>query len=324
MTKPRKELVSLDDTPYYHIVSRCVRRTYLCGFYRETQTDYEHRKQWIVDRIQLLSSLFSIDLCSYAVMSNHYHLVIHINPEKSQTLSNLEVAQRWTTLFQGPILVQQWLNGTPLNQAQQDTVNDIITIWRSRLSSLSWYMKCLNEPIARKANKEDNCTGHFWESRYKSQALKTEQALLSCMAYVDLNPVRAKIADTPENSDYTSIQERTKPKWNLEQAIKRQISQKTLSSITDKEIASITPATLMPFKHNNSEGLPFNLIDYLELVDWTGRIIREDKRGHIKHSALPILERLSVDQQECLITSSQFEKVFNQRFNRQKKTINSG
>ena len=323
MTKPRKELVSLDDTPYYHIVSRCVRRTYLCGFDRETQTDYEHRKQWIVDRIQLLSSLFSIQLCSYAVMSNHYHLVVNITPEKTQALSNLEIAKRWTTLFQGPLLVQQWLNGAPLNHAQQDSLNDIINVWRTRLSSLSWYMKCLNEPIARKANKEDNCTGHFWESRYKSQALKSEQALLSCMAYVDLNPVRAKVADTPEESNNTSIQERIKPKWNLEQAIKRQIDQETLSSMTQKEIASITPIQLMPFKHDDIDGLPFNLIDYLELVDWTGRIIREDKRGYITHSTPPILERLLVDKQEWLLASSQFEKIFNQRFNKQQKAVNS-
>ena len=141
MTKPRKELVSISDTPYYHIVSRCVRRTFLCGYDRQTNTDFEHRKQWIVDRIQLLSSLFSIDLCSYAIMSNHYHLVVHINPEEAESWSDQEVAERWTTLFQGPLLVQQWLGETVLNKPQQQTVNDIITVWRERLSSLSWYMK---------------------------------------------------------------------------------------------------------------------------------------------------------------------------------------
>ena len=93
MTKPRKDLVSVSDTPYYHIVSRCVRRTFLCGYDRQTNTDYEHRKQWIVDRIQLLSSLFSIDLCSYAIMSNHYHLVVHINPEEAESWDSKEVAE---------------------------------------------------------------------------------------------------------------------------------------------------------------------------------------------------------------------------------------
>ena len=186
MTKPRKDLVSISDTPYYHIVSRCVRRTFLCGYDHQTNTDYEHRKEWIVDRIQLLSSLFSIDLCSYAIMSNHYHLVVHINPEEAESWSDKEVAERWTTLFQGPLLVQQWLSGTALNKPQQQTVNDIIAIWRERLSNLSWYMKCLNEPIARKANKEDNCTGHFWESRYKSHSFK-ECLSLSYLAEEDFS-----------------------------------------------------------------------------------------------------------------------------------------
>jgi len=88
MTRPRKEQISLTDTPYYHIVSRCVRRTFLCGFDKETHQNYDHRKQWLVDRIRLLSSLFTIDLCSYAIMSNHYHLVIKIEPEQIMTLHN--------------------------------------------------------------------------------------------------------------------------------------------------------------------------------------------------------------------------------------------
>ena len=202
-------------------------------------------------------------------------------------------------------------------------IRDSITIWRERLSSLSWYMKCLNEPIARKANKEDNCTGHFWESRYKSQALKTEQALLSCMAYVDLNPIRAKQADTPESSDYTSIQERIKPKWNLKEAIKRQVKQKTLSAITNSAFNKLKPAQLMPLDNQNPQTLPLNFKDYLELVDWTGRIIREDKRGYIKQSTPPILERLTMSNNDWLINSNQFEKVFNKHFNQQHRKVNS-
>ena len=260
-------------------------------------------------------------------MSNHYHLVVHIEPERSEAWSNKEVAQRWTTLYQGPILVQQWLSGALLNKAQQQTVDDIITIWRERLSSLSWFMKCLNEPIARKANQEDQCTGHFWESRYKSQALKTDHALLACMAYVDLNPIRANLANTPENSDYTSIQERIKPQWDLKKAIQRQIKQKSMFAITDSNINSIKPAQLMPFAYSDAvdqqTNLPFNLIDYLELVDWTGRIIREDKRGYIKQTTPPILERLAVNNKDWLLTSSQFENIFNKRFNQRRIKANS-
>ena len=215
MTRPRKELISISDTPYYHIVSRCVRRAFLCGFDNTSQRDYEHRRQWIENRIRLLSSLFGIDICAYAVLSNHYHIVVKLDPQQNVAWSHQEIITRWTSLYKGPLLIQRQQQGASLSPAEQQTVSDIIEVWRHRLTDLSWFMKCLNEPIAREANKEDNCTGHFWESRYKSQALLSEEALLSCMAYVDLNPVRACMADTPETSEYTSIKERIKPKFTL-------------------------------------------------------------------------------------------------------------
>ena len=83
MTQPRSQLVSLSDTAHYHIVSRCVRRSYLCGYDKVTGENYEHRRQWIEDRIRLLSSIFTIDICAYAVMSNHLHLVVKINPNEA-------------------------------------------------------------------------------------------------------------------------------------------------------------------------------------------------------------------------------------------------
>jgi hypothetical protein len=111
-------------------------------------------------------------------------------------------------LFKGPLLVQRYRQGDTLSGAERATVSDTVNIWRAKLRSISWFMRCLNQPIARQANLDDKCTGKFWESRFTSQALKTEEALLSCMAYVDLNPIRAGIATSPETSSHTSIQER--------------------------------------------------------------------------------------------------------------------
>jgi REP element-mobilizing transposase RayT len=314
MTRPRNELISVQDTPYYHVVSRCVRRSFLCGVDHSTGKDYEHRRQWIEDRIRILSSLFSIDICAYAVMSNHLHIVLKLCPIQAQSWSNTEVVTRWLSLFKGPLLIQQWHAGETLCKAQHDAVNDMIEIYRTRLASLSWFMKCLNEPIARQANQEDKCTGHFWESRYKSQALLTEEALLSCMAYVDLNPIRADMAATPEESNHTSIKERIKPQFDLTSAIE---SQKALLSLQHFQYPVKPLAQFEGYIRNEEQqGILFSLKDYLTLVDMTGRILRDDKRGAISAHLPPILERLEINQEEWLNNATQFEMLYQKKFAR--------
>ena len=105
MTRPRKEQVCLDETPYYHCVCRCVRRAFLCGDDEISGQNFDHRKQWLVDKIHLLSSVFTIDICAYAVMSNHYHLVLKVNKTAAESLSDINVALRWKQLFSGHVMV---------------------------------------------------------------------------------------------------------------------------------------------------------------------------------------------------------------------------
>lgn len=149
---------------------------------------------------------------------------------------------------------------------------------------------------------------NWWESRFKSQALDTEEALLSCMAYVDLNPIRAAIADTPESSDHTSIKERISPTFNLAEAIIRQTEQQALNEF------SVPLKPLLGFegviRNGFQRGILFSFADYLELVDCTGRISRSDKRGAIDENALPILERLNLDPGRWCERATRFEDTY--------------
>ncbi len=156
---------------------------------------------------------------------------------------------------------------------------------------ISWFMRILNQSIATQANQEDNCTGHFWEGRFKSQLLLDEAAFAACMAYVDLNPVRANIAKTPENSEFTSVKQRV------------------LTAIKVKQ-----PKMLLPLVGNLRQlmpkDLPFELKDYLELIELTGRCIREDKAGSIEQNQPALLTRLNINPENWLTLSKGFRKVF--------------
>ena len=314
MTRPRKVLISLADTPYYHITSRCVRRAFLCGVDHYSGQSYEHRRQWVVDRIRLLSSLFAIDICAYAVMSNHYHLVLKVSPEQLEYLSEEEIMDRWCAMFKGPLLVQRYRDGELLKPFERSTISDIVNVWRSKLSSISWFMRCLNQPIARQANLEDKCTGKFWESRFNSQALKSEEALLSCMAYVDLNPIRAGIATCPETSSHTSLRERIQSEFSVHEAIESQTQNGDLLDFQTllKPLLAFESGLI----NKPQTGILFDYQEYLKLVDWTGRIIRNDKRGFIDSSLPPILTRLQVTAEQWLLNTTQFETIHIKRFNR--------
>jgi putative transposase len=269
MTQARSRLVCLDDTPYYHITTRCVRRAFLCGTDHYSGQCFEHRRDWIRDRLTHLESVFGIDIAAYAILSNHCHLVVRLQSVDSLDWSDEEVARRWNQLFRLPAFVEAWLVTKVDDAATKSYVKPLIQKWKTRLCDLGWFMRCLNEYIARRANAEDNCKGRFWEGRYHSQALLDEVALLTCMTYVDLNPIRAGTATTPEASDFTSIQQRLN-------------NRKTIN------LLAFDPK-------QDDKSIPFAFVDYLQLVDWTGRVMVPNKQDSIPEHLPNILQRLGID-----------------------------
>jgi len=295
MPKPRYAQMSLAATPYYHCTSRVVRKAFLCGVDINTGESYEHRRQWVEDKLLEIGEIFSIDICAYAIMSNHYHVVLHINKAQAEDWSEEEVITQWHKLYKGNPLSQRYLQGAVLSKAEHNALKEQLEVWRKRLMDISWFMRVLNEDIARQANKEDKCTGRFWEGRFKSQALLDEVALAACMVYVDLNPIRAKMNKTPETSDHTSI------KTRIDSALKAH-------NPNDKHQQ---PKSLFPFVGNPGknmpEGLPFKLSDYIDLVEWTGKQARKDKRGKIAVNLPPILNRLNFETENWMHLSAHFE-----------------
>ncbi len=283
MGYPRYVTVASDAHGVYHCISRCVRRAYLCGEDAVTGRSFEHRRAWLEERILALGALFAVAVHAYAVMSNHFHLVVEVDPGTAKRWSDREVARRWLALCAPGEADDGTLDARIDALAARE---ERIAVLRERLGSLSWFMRYLKEPIARRANAEDGCTGRFGEGRYRAQALLDEAALLAPMVYVDLNPVRAGVASTPEHAAYTSVHRRTR--------------QPSRGAAVLRPVVSAVRADLDLISERH----------YLELVDWTGRILHPGKRGAIAGDAPPILDRLGLSTRQWPLQVSGTESAY--------------
>ena len=323
MTMPRSQYVPEGQEGVYHCFSRCVRRAFLYGYDPVTQRDFSHRKAWIVERLQYLAAIFAIDVCAYAILMNHLHSILRTRPDIVASWSDREVATRWLTLFprrDGPKRIP--LPPSELHISALTACPDRIAKLRRRLCSLSWFMGRLNEHIARKANKEDDVKGRFWESRFKCQALLDDAAIAACMVYVDLNPIRAGLAATPEESDFTSIQERIRA-WRKEtihpdKAARRHLSAASSSQKPKAEhavandIPGLSSCWLCPIQSDSQRRgiLGMTATEYFDLVDKSGRMLRADKRGAVDPDLAPILTRIGANPQAWPDTISHFGSKF--------------
>ena len=297
MTVARSQLVDLEVTPYYHCISECVRGAHLCG------EVYEHRKVWIEKRLEELAGIFALSVSGFSVMGSHLHVLVRLEGERGvDQWSDPEVAERWGRLYpprgkrRKPIPVtKDWIK-------QKTSDRKWIERTRQRLANLGWFMKCLKEPLARMANKEDECRGAFWASRYKSIAILDTEALLATCAYIDLNPFAAGIAESPETSEHTSIKARVD--HCREQGrfpdLCAAASVTSTGTVLPKDAAVRLEDNiwLCPFaegthSRNGFGGMlaGFSLANYLLLLDQTSRLVRDGKK-HMSQSAASLLERL--------------------------------
>jgi hypothetical protein len=302
MTTARKELVDVAVTRWYHCISRCVRSAFLMV---DGAVD---RKLWIKNRLQLLAKTFSISVGGFAALDNHLHVLCRLDPEESLKWTAEQVVRRWIAIYppaklamDDPDTVQTWVDHEVENKAR-------IEVLRERLSNLGWFMKALKEPLARLANKADGCRGTFWEARYKSIAVLDPESLLATSVYIDLNPLAAGIAETPEQSDYTSIRQRVlharaKGKTEVLKAARQGSVAASMAAgnveqdhwlvpIEDRRRYSNAPT------NSNREGMlaSFSLGSYLLLVDYACRLYRDGKAS-MNSAEKEVFDRLDTSQE---------------------------
>ena len=301
----RAQLVDPREVEVFHCMNRCVRQERLCGQDKRSGRNYDHRKGWLEERFKLLAKIFGIDLIGYAILSNHFHVILRSRPDLVAEWSDTEVARRWWMLCPS----RRTKTGDPEEptDAELDTIrNDPERLGeiRVRLSNISWWMRMAAEPIARRANREEEITGRFWGGRFKCIKLCDEAALLGCMAYVDLNPVRAGVAKTPETSRFTSIHRR------LQAGVNAQGADAHLVPIPLDERCPGPLPSASKGRASDKGCLPLTAREYIELVDWTGREVIPGKGGAIPEHLAPIFERLQMDATHWGPVVQHFGKFF--------------
>ena len=183
----RGDLFDPQEVSVFHCIHRCVRRCFLCGHDAVAGRDYEHRKAWLEERSRFLAGCFGIDVLGFAILSNHFHVILRNRPDVVAAWDDIEVARRWLRLCP----VRKTREGEPEEPTDAEIAALIglpekLAEIRLRLSSISWFIKMAAEPVARRANREEGVTGHFWEGRFKSVKLCDEAAILACGVYLDL------------------------------------------------------------------------------------------------------------------------------------------
>ena len=306
MTRPRKEVVDPDIVANYHCSTCCVRRAFLCGEDPLTGRSFSHRKGWVRDYLERLSQAFAFEVCTYSVLSNHYHLVLRARPDLAKQWSDLEVARRWRSIYGSQ------LRDTPEQEAAyQHSIVELsrnsekIATYRERLRTMGVMMGKLNQTISRWANKEDDCTGRFWGERYGCKLLKDEGATLACMEYVDLNPVRAAQADSLRDSDYTGIQDRIL-------AAEAQLASPCADPwLESRRLEHCHRADWLVDISAADSPLPgLKLENYLWLTECTGQQVRADKPGSLPHNAKVILEGYSLNPENWISSVDTFGESF--------------
>ena len=286
--RARKEVIDETTVGAYHVWSRVVQRAYLLGYDRVTKRDFSHRKEWMVARLAALTSVFAVECLDHAILDNHFHAILRNRPELVAGWSDDEVARRWLRIT--PARLKLEAEPTAQEIAELTADRKRLAAARKQLSSVSWFMACLKEPVARLANAEARASGPFWAGRFGCEALEDDAALLVCSLYVNLNLVRAGLTERPEEGRYTSSAARCADRKGGDAGFTRSGWLAPLH--VDGDGYDGVGAGRRP---SNKGFLEVTLPEYLELLDevWRAEAVAQGVVGALPHP--PILQRLGID-----------------------------
>jgi len=290
----------------YHIWSRTVRRAFLTGFDPQTGVNYSYRKELIERRLEALASVFAIDCCDFTVLDNHLHLILRNRPDIVAGWSDEEVARRWLRLKRSELELQDEPTAEQIAEFVAD--RERVAKARKSLSCISDFMGSLKEAVAVVCNFVDRCTGNFWQGRFGARRLNDVAELLVCSLYVNMNPIRAGLADTPETAEHTSTYARLQD---------RQAGDPDLPSsgwLAPVHVDGDGYDGVGAKRRASNKGfLEISFVEQLELLDNLVRRERIEQSGGTSSDIPPVLERLGV-------TTSQWEHavtVTSRRFARE-------
>lgn len=321
MTSARKDIMHPDKIETFHVYNRCVRGGFLLGNDDVTGKDYSHRKNWIPERLRFFAGIFCIDIVVYAIMENHFHLILQNRPDLALRLTPNELATRWLKLHPTKPMKKEARFAPTADEIKDVLIRFKKETLSKRFADISWFMRELDQYVAVKANKDDKCRGSFFESRFKSQLLADDKAKLTCAIYCDLNEIRSKLANSVENSFFTSAHLRSQAeiaKRNLKSFEKINLK-KPLTYHQDKNIKEQTAQAqlgdwLAPFKNqentSHKPALNITLEKYLELLDYTGREYHKKKPGIIPGTIAPILDAMDLDHKHWMQNIQNYGKWY--------------
>ena len=319
MRRKRTQIANPQVSSILHITQRCVRQDFFLDDNLPLEGKFGERRNAVLERLKTLASAFAIDILRFAIMSNHLHLTLRNLPELVATMSDEEVARRWLIICPGFCeALADFRNSHPDRPTQED-IDKLakdkkrIAELRSRLSSVSYFMWALSGYCAKLFNLMDGTKGHFWDNRYQVKVLLDDLSLLVNSFYIDLNPIRANAAQTPETSKYTSAHcqiESAQLGERIPDIHPAHLPDSFLARLQILDDGSDKRLSDLPTRASDFGFLNMSLYEYFLALDIVGRIIREGKKGAIPAELPPIFERLNISWENAIELIVAYEQLF--------------